>query len=66
MLARRPTITDRGKNIYRLKVVLVGDSNVGKTAIVSRFSSDTFTENHKTTVGRKYIVYKLRIEYPSP
>lgn len=34
---------------YKLKVVLVGDSFVGKTALIGRFVEDRFNENSKPT-----------------
>ena len=33
------------------KVVLVGDSNVGKTSILTRFAKDTFKTEIEPTVG---------------
>ena len=34
-----------------LKLVLVGDSNVGKTALLSRFMDDNFGDNLISTIG---------------
>ena len=33
------------------KVILIGDSGVGKTAIIRRFSDNEFRESHITTIG---------------
>ena len=33
------------------KIILIGDANVGKTNILSRYISDTFLETSKSTVG---------------
>jgi Ras-related protein Rab-1A len=33
------------------KIVLIGDSGVGKSCILLRFADDTFTENCHTTIG---------------
>ena len=40
-----------GKNC---KVVLLGESGVGKTSIISRFINDTFEEGLVTTTGASY------------
>lgn len=33
------------------KIVLIGDSSVGKTTIINRLSTDEFTEKHISTIG---------------
>ena len=33
-----------------IKVVLVGDSGVGKSSLIAKYLHDTFTENCETTV----------------
>ena len=43
------------KEDYKLKVVIVGDSGVGKTNLIKRFVSNTFTPNSKATVGVEFI-----------
>jgi small GTP-binding protein len=36
---------------YSFKILLIGESGVGKTCLLLRFTDDTFTQNHQTTVG---------------
>ena len=47
---------------YLFKILLIGESGVGKTCILLRFSDDTFPTAHQTTVGvdfkQKMINYK--------
>ena len=43
------------KEEYKLKVVVVGDSGVGKTNLIKRFTSDTFSYDSKATVGVEFI-----------
>jgi Ras-related protein Rab-11A len=49
------------KEDYKLKVVIVGDSGVGKTNLIKRFVSNTFTPNSKATVGVEFIRKSYRI-----
>jgi Ras-related protein Rab-11A len=49
------------KEDYKLKVVIVGDSGVGKTNLIKRFVSNTFTPNSKATVGVEFISKSYRI-----
>ena len=41
--------------LYKLKVILLGDAGVGKTAITARFTSNSFEQYHKATLGGKHI-----------
>ena len=43
---------------YLLKILILGESNVGKTCLLSRFIDDTFTLNHISTFG---IEFKTKI-----
>ena len=36
---------------FLLKVVVVGNMCVGKTSLLLRYCDDTFSEDHKTTIG---------------
>lgn len=36
---------------YLFKLVIIGDSSVGKSSILLRFADDSFTENYITTIG---------------
>jgi Ras-related protein Rab-1A len=46
--------TDATNYDYIFKVLLLGDSSVGKTCFLLRFSDDTFTDNHISTIGLDY------------
>ena len=39
---------------FEIKICLLGDVNVGKTSIASRFCKDSFTENYMNTIGGAY------------
>ena len=49
-------------NAESFKVVLMGESGVGKTSILNRFTKDTFKENIMSTAGVTFISKIL--EYP--
>ncbi|OHT13181.1 Ras-related protein RABH1c [Tritrichomonas foetus] len=45
-----------------IKVVLIGDSSVGKTAIFQRLEGDIFVEDHVPTVGGGFTKYQIKPE----
>lgn len=47
--------------IIRYKMVLFGDSGVGKTSVVERFVNDKFEEEYTSTLG--YNVYEKQVPY---
>jgi GTPase SAR1 family protein len=36
---------------YQYKIVLIGDSSVGKSSLLRRFADDTFEESYLATIG---------------
>ena len=44
------------------KVLLLGNSYVGKTCILLRFSEDTFNENYDVTIGLNYRIKLMNVE----
>ena len=46
---------------HLIKVVLVGDSGVGKTNVLTRFINDTFSEDSKNTVGVDFCAIDLEL-----
>lgn len=51
----QPAFFHSSENIFKLKVVLIGDINVGKTSIAMRFSQDKFDDRYKQTIGASFI-----------
>lgn len=47
---------------FLFKIILIGDSNVGKTCVVQNFKSGMFTERQQNTIGVDFTVRTLDIE----
>jgi small GTP-binding protein len=47
---------------YLFKVVLVGDAEVGKTSLTTRFAYGTFTDGYISTLGVDFIVKSLPLD----
>ena len=47
---------------YLFKLVLIGDSNVGKSCLLLRFADDTFTENYISIIGANFHFRSLPIK----
>lgn len=45
-----------------LKIVLIGESGVGKTNLLSRFSRDQFNPNSKSTIGVEFATKTFNVE----
>jgi small GTP-binding protein len=50
------------KEDYKFKVVVIGDSGVGKTNLIKRFITNTFSDNSKATVGVEFITKSYKIK----
>ena len=53
--------SDNNKEDYKVKLIIVGDSGVGKTNLITRFASDKFEKNSKATIGVEFIYKTLKI-----
>ncbi|XP_005993738.1 ras-related protein Rab-19 [Latimeria chalumnae] len=47
---------------YLFKIILIGDSNVGKTCVVHHFKTGYFVEKQQNTIGVDFTVRSLEIE----
>ena len=43
------------QKVIDAKVVLLGDSGVGKSSIAQRYCKDCFSESHDVTIGGAYL-----------
>ena len=47
---------------YLFKVLLIGDSGVGKSCILLRFADETYTESHISTIGVDFKIKTIELE----
>lgn len=55
-------IEEDNDNLIPIKTVLIGESNVGKTSIISSFSRGVFNEHEKVTTGATFSTKKVFYE----
>lgn len=47
---------------FLFKIILIGDSNVGKTSVVQNFKSRTFSDRQQNTIGVDFTVRTVDID----
>jgi GTPase SAR1 family protein len=47
-------MSSNNKYDHLFKLLIIGESGVGKTCLLLRFTDDSFTANHLTTIGKYY------------
>lgn len=50
------------KQIFDLKIIVIGDIAVGKTSVISRYITNTFSEDHKSSIGCEYKKKKIELD----
>jgi Ras-related protein Rab-7A len=45
-----------------LKVIILGDSGVGKTSLMNQYVSQRYTEQYKATIGADFLTKEVMIE----
>ena len=58
----------KSKQVGKCIIIVIGEGRVGKSSIISRFDSNTFTQNTLITLGvdfiEKTITLKIKKKYP--
>ena len=44
------------------KIVMIGESNTGKTSMLLRFAENTFSENYLCTIGVDFKIKTLKVD----
>lgn len=47
---------------YLFKVVLIGDSGVGKSNLLSRFTKNEFSQESKSTIGVEFATRSIQVD----
>lgn len=47
---------------YLFKLVVIGDSGVGKTSLLSRFTKNEFSFNSRSTIGVEFSTRTIRVQ----
>ncbi|ANM60592.1 putative small GTP-binding protein [Arabidopsis thaliana] len=53
---------DEGREEYLFKIVVIGDSAVGKSNLLSRYARNEFSANSKATIGVEFQTQSMEIE----
>ena len=48
-------------SFYLLKLIVIGDSSVGKTCLLLRFSDDQFPTSHMPTIGIDFRIKTINV-----
>jgi len=62
LIQRNNVMSDKSSFDHLIKLLLIGDSGVGKSCLLLRFSDDSFTSSFITTVGIDFKVKTINLD----
>jgi putative ribosome biogenesis GTPase RsgA len=64
-LYREPSQISNMKFDSTFKLILIGNSGVGKSCIIKRIGSNTFSEDHEVTIGAEFTTIAAKVDQKS-
>lgn len=61
-LTFQPALLDQTVWQYQFRIIMLGDSTVGKSSLVKRYTEDLFLDSINQTVGVDFYVHFLEVE----
>ena len=58
----KSTDSNNFKTFYKLKIILIGDSGVGKTSLLSRYMDETFVANKPCTINADFKIKSITLD----
>lgn len=56
------TVGQGASSDYNFKLIIIGDASVGKSALLTRFSENTFLDNYTSTIGIDFNSRMIRVD----
>ena len=61
-VSTKSTSSNNLKTFYKLKIILIGDSGVGKTSLLSRYMDEPFIPNKPCTINADFKIKSIKID----